>query len=116
MSRGRRSAGLPLSVGSASLPVRAVVAGVFMLVAAITCAGGVYAGMHGPLGAAIVAAMAILPFSVVVLIAAAFVIAPHSRFGVWLDTTLPTIGARGALGIAMAIWSAAALLLCALRS
>ena len=111
----RGSAGLPLSVGSASLPVRITVAGVFVMMAAITFAGGVYAGTYGPIAAAVVAAMALLPFSFIALVAAAFVIAPYSRFGVWLDAALPLIDGRRAAMIAALLWSSAALLLLLLR-
>ncbi|MFP5245598.1 MAG: hypothetical protein ACLGH0_02805 [Thermoanaerobaculia bacterium] len=104
----RKSAGLPLSVGSASFAVRIAIAAVFLAIGAICVGGAIVIAKT----AAIVAAIAILPLGLIAVIAAAFVLAPHSRFGVWLDHSLH--GARLAILLA-AVWGASALVLLALR-
>lgn len=87
----RKSAGLPLSVGSASLAVRVLLAAIIMAVAAICGGGGVWIGRHGPNAARAVAIALLVPFGIVALAAAAFILAPFSRYGIWLDAFLPTL-------------------------
>lgn len=105
----RRSAGLPLSVGSASVATRIFLATVALLVAAIASGGGLYLGTTGPWAAAVIAVALLLPFSFVMMIAAAFIIAPHSRFGAWLDAFLPTVTAARGLTLAAIAWILASL-------
>ena len=106
----RKSAGLPLSVGSASLPVRILLAAIVMAVAILCGGGGVWIGQHGPIAARAVAIVLIVPFGIVALAAAIFVLAPFSRFGVWLDAFLPTLIGRRAAAVAASLWAISALL------
>jgi hypothetical protein len=99
----RRSAGLPLSVGEASVAMRLVVAIVFA-VAAVVCIGG---GMliATELAARIVAALLIIPIGLAGVLAVAFVLAPHSRYGRWLDHFVPRLREpRIAIATAVTFW------------
>jgi hypothetical protein len=99
----KRSAGLPLSVGQASLAVRIVIALVFLLTASLCIGGGVLISSN--IAARCIAVLLIVPVGLIGLIAAAFVIAPHSRFGVWLDHFIPRLwNPRVALATAMTFW------------
>ncbi|HEX2059170.1 MAG TPA: hypothetical protein VHK90_00370 [Thermoanaerobaculia bacterium] len=102
----RRSAGLPLSVGQARLGVRALIALVFLATAAICIGGGwVIASMAA---ARVVAVVLIVPIGVIGVIAAAFALAPHSRFGVWLDGFVPLLRKPAvAVATAIALWAIA---------
>lgn len=100
----RPSAGLPLSVGSAPAAVRVLLAAIFAIVAAACLAGGVLVARRGPAMATIVTIAAIMPLGHVALLAAAFVVAPFSRYGVWLDTFAGALNGRRALGVLVALW------------
>ena len=94
-SDARPSAGLPLSVGAAPLSVRLVIAFVFLLTAAVCIAGGVFVASSGSRLATFAAIVLIEPIGIVGLIAVAFIAAPHSRFGVWLDHFVPRLRETG---------------------
>lgn len=100
----RRSAGLPLSVGSASFGVRLFLAISFAAVAAICIAAGVLIARTGSLAATLVAILAVVPLGCIAAMAAAFVLAPFSRFGVWLDGFVPTITGLRAVLVVAAFW------------
>ena len=105
----RRSAGLPLSVGHASLGVRVVIALVFLLTASLCIAGGVLISSNA--AARAIAVLLIVPVGLIGILAAAFVIAPHSRFGVALDHFIPRLwNPRVAAATAMTLWLLALLL------
>ena len=105
----KRSAGLPLSVGRASLPTRVLVAVVFLIAAALCIGGGVAVSRLGPARA--VAVILIVPLGLVGVMAAAFILAPWSRYGVWLDAFVPRLREpRVAVATAMLLWLAAFLL------
>ena len=102
-------AGLPLSVGQASLPLRLLIAIVFLVTAALCLGGGLAIARIG-LGPRAVAVALIVPLGLIGLVAAAFVVAPHSRFGTWLDLFVPRLRApRVAIVTAMTLWLAALL-------
>jgi hypothetical protein len=97
----KRSAGLPLSVGGAPLAVRLLVAMIFFATAVLLLIGARL--VPRPL-----AVIFIGPIGIVGLIAAAFIVAPHSRFGAWLDAFVPRLREpRVAIATAMALWLAA---------
>jgi hypothetical protein len=106
----RKSAGLPLSVGSASLPVRILLAAIVTVVGVICGGGGVWIGDHGPIAGRVVAIALLVPFGIVALVAAAFIVAPFSRFGGWLDAFLPTMIRWRAVAVAASLWAISALL------
>jgi hypothetical protein len=103
------SAGLQRSVGSASLPVRLLLALVYVVAALILLGMGVYVS-RGPLFLAALAVFAILPFGFVACVATAFVLAPWSRFGIWVDGFVPQLGRRPGLAAAAVLWTLGALL------
>ncbi len=106
----RKLAGLPLSVGSASLPVRILLAAIVAAVAIICGGGGLWIGRHGPIAARAVAIVLIVPFGIVALAAAVFIMAPFSRFGLWLDAFLPALIGWRAAAVAAWLWAISALL------
>ena len=85
----KRTAGLPLSVGRASLATRVLIALVFLVTAALCIGGGVLISTSG--AARVVAVVLIVPLGLIGVIAALFVLAPWSRFGVWLDEFVPRL-------------------------
>lgn len=106
----RRSAGLPLSVGRASLATRLFLAIVFLAAAALCIGGGVAIGRVG-LAPRIVAIVLIVPLGLIGVLAAAFILAPWSRFGVWLDGFVPRLREPAVAGVtAMLLWGIAFLL------
>lgn len=99
----RRSAGLPLSVGGASMGIRLLIAAIF----AMTSAACIGAGLL--ISAAIIlrvfAVVLIIPLGLIGILAAAFIVAPRSRFGVWLDHFVPRLREpRVALATAAVLW------------
>lgn len=84
-----RRAGLPLSVGQASLGTRVIIAFVFLMTAFLCIAGGRLISESG--AARAVAVVLIVPLGMSGLIAAAFVLAPRSAFGDWLDRFVPRL-------------------------
>jgi hypothetical protein len=86
----RPSAGLPLSVGKASLATRILIALVFF-VTAILCIGGGMLISGTAIAARAIAIVLIVPLGLIGLLAAAFILVPHSRFGVWLDHFVPRL-------------------------
>lgn len=110
---GEATAGLPLSVGSASVPVRCFLALLFGVVGAVSLAGAVAISRIGPIAATVLAIIAIVPLGCISLIAAAFTVAPFSRFGIRLDRFLGGLTwARLALVFA-AFWFAGTILIAA---
>ena len=107
MGRGdgvRRSAGLPLSVGRATVATRLFLAAVFLAAAALCIGGGVLISRAGTAPRA-VAVVLIVPLGLVGVVAAAFILAPWSRFGVWLDAFVPRLREpRVAIATAMVLW------------
>ena len=103
----RRSAGLPLSVGSASFGVRLTVSLVF-LIAALACSIGSALAAQ-TFVARVAVAVVVEPIGIAGFLAAAFIIAPHSRFGIWLDQFVTRLREpRVAVATAVAIWLAGA--------
>jgi hypothetical protein len=101
--RVKRSAGLPLSVGQAKPAVRILIAAVFLVTAAICIAAGVLLAANP--AARVVAILLIIPIGLIGLIATLFILAPHSRFGVWLDSLVPLLrNPLVAIGTAMTFW------------
>lgn len=80
----KRSAGLPLSVGSAPVGVRLLIAVIFLATSLLMLIGA-------RLIPRVLAVVFIAPIGIVGLIATAFVVAPHSRFGTWLDHFVPRL-------------------------
>ncbi len=106
----KRSAGLPLSVGRASLATRLFLALVFLLAAALCLGGGVLISRVG-LGPRVVAIVLIVPLGLIGIIAAAFILGPWSRFGVWLDAFVPRLREpQVAVATALTLWLIAFLL------
>jgi hypothetical protein len=106
----KRSAGLPLSVGSASIPVRVFLAVVFLAAAALCLAGGAFIAREG-LAPRVLAVLLIVPLGLIGMLAAAFMIAPWSRYGVWLDGFVPRLREpHVAAATAMLLWGIAFLL------
>jgi hypothetical protein len=102
----RRSAGLPLSVGRASFATRALIALVFLVTAALCIGGGVL--ISGTGAARVVAVVLIVPLGLIGLLAAAFILAPWSRYGVWLDAFVPRLREPMiAVATAMLLWAIA---------
>lgn len=87
----RPTAGLHLSVGSASLPVRFLIAAIVLFVALALGAGGVLLGRGGGVGAAL-AILVLFPSAEIGLVAAAFIVAPHSAFGAAIDGVAARLG------------------------
>lgn len=99
----KKSAGLPLSVGQASLPVRLLIASVFLLTAILCVAGGVLISETS--AGRVLAIVLVIPVGETGSIAAAFVLAPHSRFGRWLDHFVTRLREPVvAVGTAAALW------------
>ena len=86
----RRSAGLPLSVGRASVATRVFLAAVFLATAALCIGGGILISRVA-LAPRVVAVVLIVPLGLIGVLAAAFILAPWSRFGVWLDGFVPRL-------------------------
>jgi hypothetical protein len=108
----RPSAGLPASVGRASLPLRITIAAVFLVTTAILLGAGVFIAPESRL-AFVVAVVMIEPIGIIGVVAAAFVLAPHSRFGVWLDHFVPRLREPlVAILTAFALWGVAAAIAC----
>lgn len=94
-------------MGQASLAVRLLIACVFLVTAALCIGGGMLISRTAP-GRA-VAIVLIVPIGLIGLMAAAFVLAPHSRFGAWLDHFVTRLREpRVALGAAIVFWLVAA--------
>lgn len=105
----RRSAGLPLSVAQALIGTRVVIAAVFLVTAMLCIAGGRL--ISESLAPRMVAVVLIVPIGLIGLIAAAFVLAPRSRFGEWLDGFVPRLREPlVAIGTATVLWLTALLL------
>jgi hypothetical protein len=112
----RRSAGLPLSVGAASLALRVFIAAMFLIVGVLCLASGGFVGRTGGVPASVIAILLIVPFGLIACTAALYTIAPFSRFGVWLDHFLPTLGSwRGGL-VAVLLWLVSGALLFGIRA
>jgi hypothetical protein len=104
-------AGLPMSVGSASLPLRLLVASMWMVPAAIALAGAFYAASFGWPARAL-ATVVLIPFSLIAAIAAIYVVAPRGEFGDWLDLALPALRDRAtAVLVALLLILASSLIL-----
>lgn len=111
MSPAKRvSAGLPLSVGSASLGVRILIAAVFAVTALLCIGGGIVIARAATAGR-IVAILLVVPLGLAGMVAAAFVLAPWSRFGVWLDAFVVRLREpRIAVAVTVIAWAIAFLL------
>ncbi|HEX6087098.1 MAG TPA: hypothetical protein VF266_21385 [Thermoanaerobaculia bacterium] len=83
---------------------------VFFVVAALCIGGGVSISRVG-LAPRVVAVVLIVPLGLIAAIAAAFILAPWSRFGVWLDAFVPRLREPlVAILTAVALWVVAFLL------
>lgn len=87
---GAKTAGLALSVGHAGIATRIFLAAIVLVTSAIVAAAAVMIGRSVPA----VSIVLMLPLAIVGLIAALFIAAPHSRFGVWVDRSVPRLGDR----------------------
>lgn len=98
-----KRAGLPLSVGQASIGVRLTIALIFMAVALLCIGGGIY--ISNLTAARVLAVLLVIPVGLIGAIAVAFVLAPHSRFGDWLDRFVPRLRERDiAINTALFFW------------
>ncbi|HEX8620264.1 MAG TPA: hypothetical protein VF911_21975 [Thermoanaerobaculia bacterium] len=101
-----KRAGLPLSVGHASLPLRVTIAAIFAAVASVCIAGGVV--ISSIAAARVIAVLLVIPVGLIGVLAAAFVLAPNSRFGDRLDLFVPRLRERRiALATAAVLWGVA---------
>lgn len=106
MTEPKRTAGLPLSVGSASPGVRLLLATIFLAAAALCIAAGVL--LSSDAAARVVAVVLIVPIGLIGLVGVAFTLAPWSRFGVWLDHFVPRLREpRVALVTTLTLWAIA---------
>jgi hypothetical protein len=106
-----KRAGLPLSVGQASLGVRVLLALILAAAAALCIGGGVY--ISSLTAARVIAVLLVIPVGLTGAIATAFVLAPHSRFGDWLDRFVPRLREPAvAIATAVAFWTLAFALTC----
>jgi hypothetical protein len=87
-----KRAGLPLSVGQASMPVRVLLAIVLAAAAALCIAGGVFIASNA--AARAIAILLVIPVGLIGVAGVAFVLAPHSRYGDWLDRFVPRLAER----------------------
>lgn len=102
----KRSAGLALSVGQASLPLRLTIAIVLAAASTLCAGGGIVIASH-PVTRA-VAVLLVVPIGLIGVLASAFVLAPHSRFGSSLDRFVPRLREpRIAIATALVLWSSA---------
>ena len=98
-----KRAGLPLSVGQASLPVRMMIALIFAIVAAVCIGGGIV--ISSVAAGRVLAILLVVPVGLTGVLAAAFVLAPHSRFGDWLDRFVPRLREpQVAIATALLFW------------
>jgi hypothetical protein len=100
----RPSAGLPLSVGSASLPVRLLLAVMVLLVGGLCIGGGMFIARSGSVAGIVIAIAMIIPLGLICCIAAAFIVAPFSRFGVWLDEFVAKLNGGRAAAVFVVLW------------
>lgn len=108
--RERRTAGLSLSVGSASLPLRLFLAFLFAVFGALCLGAAIAIGRIGPGAAAILAVAAIVPLGCLGIAGAVYTAAPFSRFGLWLDVFAGGMTWRRAAGVFALFWAIGALL------
>jgi len=88
---------------------RIFLAVVFLVAAALCIGGGVLISRAG-VAPRVVAVVLIVPLGVIGVVAAAFILAPWSRFGVWLDAFVPRLREPLVAGAtAMALWGIALL-------
>ncbi len=99
-----------MSVGQASRPVRALLAVVLVVVGVLCLGGGVLVAGRGGTPGVVLSIALVEPFGFVALLAAAFVAAPFSWYGRWLDQFVPLLARPGtalltaaALAIASAV-------------
>lgn len=100
----RRTAGLPLSVGSASPATRVFLATLFASFAAVLLAAAIFIARTGPWIAAAVAVLLIFPLGVLGILGAIYTLAPFSRFGVWLDIFLGNLTGRRFALVLAGVW------------
>ena len=106
-SRAVETAGLALSVGQASVATRVFLATVVLATALIVAAAG-FMVARTPAGRVVAIAL-IEPLAIIGFIAAAFIAAPRSRFGIWLDRFVPRLrDAKIALLTALILFALAA--------
>ena len=104
-----KRAGLPLSVGQASAAMRVLLAIVFAVAAALCIGGGMLISSNA--AARAIAILLIVPVGLIGVAGVAFVLAPHSRYGDWLDRFVPRLAERRiAIVTAMLLWGTAFLL------
>jgi hypothetical protein len=100
-----RSAGLPESVGGAPVGIRVFLAFIAAAIAIICAlAGRILAARAGWLFALLVE-----PIAIATGIAAVFIAAPYSRFGIWLDHALPLLKRPAVALIAVTLVAVASL-------
>lgn len=86
------------------MATRVFLALVFLAAAALCLGGGVSISRVG-LAPRIVAIVLIVPLGLIGVIAAAFILGPWSRFGVWLDAFVPRLREpRVAVATALTLW------------
>lgn len=107
----RRTAGLTLSVGQARFPVRLLIATVFAFAAGAMMYAGVAIAPAAGLLSAIVAIVLIEPMALIAFLAVAFIVAPHSGYGAWLDAFVPKLRRPAiALSAALFLWIVSAVI------
>ncbi|HYO78007.1 MAG TPA: hypothetical protein VE010_16225 [Thermoanaerobaculia bacterium] len=105
-----KRAGLPLSVGQASIAVRIMLGLVFAATAILCIGGGMFIATIA-VAARVIAIGLVVPIGLIGAIAVAFILAPHSRFGDWLDRFVPRLREpRVAIAVTAGLWLLALLL------
>ena len=88
------------------MAMRIVIALVFAAAAVLCIGGGMLIATE--LATRVVAALLIIPIGLVGVLAVAFVLAPHSRYGDWLDHFVPRLREpRIAVACAVTFWTIA---------
>ncbi|HEY0143911.1 MAG TPA: hypothetical protein VGF48_23690 [Thermoanaerobaculia bacterium] len=97
-------AGLTHSVGQASIGIRVLLAVVSLVTAMLCIGGGRYIAATSPMARAL-AVILVMPIGFIVFAAAAFCLAPHSRYGQQLDEFVPRLrDPKFAIGTPVVLW------------
>ena len=99
-----QTAGLTQSVGQAGWGTRTMLAIVVLASSLLMMASGLAVSSRA--AGAVVATLLIQPVALIGLLAAAFIAAPHSSYGAWLDRFVPRLrDARVAILATLALWT-----------
>lgn len=81
---------MSLSVGQAGATLRFLIGSILFVTAVIVAAAGRIID-DGSVVRRVLAVVLVEPFAVIGFVAVAYISAPHSRFGTWLDEFLPRL-------------------------